>query len=103
LPARRAHELGLVDELVATPADLRPAADAMCAAILECSPRALALSKQAVWGAHERGYTEALEHGWSLVRRHWSHPDFEEGARAFAEKRKPRWNPNPDAKIERKK
>lgn len=99
LPARRAWELGLVDELVAAPADLGAAVAAMCDAILACSPQALALSKQAVWGSLERGYGEALEHGWSLVRRHWSHPDFVEGGRAFAEKRAPIWNPDPDAKI----
>jgi enoyl-CoA hydratase/carnithine racemase len=101
LPARRAHELGLVDELVAAPADLRPAAEAMCAALLACSPTALARSKQAVWGSLERGYGDALEHGWSLVRAQWSHPDFVEGGRAFAQKRPPRWNPDPNAKRER--
>lgn len=103
LTARRAHELGLVDELVATPADLRPAVESMCAAILECSPQALALSKQAIWGSLERGYTEALEHGWSLVRQHWSHPDFVEGGRAFAGKRAPVWNPDPNATVPGKK
>jgi E-phenylitaconyl-CoA hydratase len=85
MPARRAYELGLVDELVATPADLAPAVQTMLDAILQSSPRALALSKQAVWGALERGYR------WSLVRGHWSHPDFAEGGRAFAERRAPRW------------
>lgn len=97
LPARRAFELGLVDELVARPADLVPAAQAIADAIKRNSPQALALSKQAVWGALERGYGEALEHGWALVRRHWRHPDFREGQRAFAERRTPRWNPDPDA------
>jgi len=29
---------------------------------------------------------------------HWSHPDFGEGPRAFAEKRAPRWNPDPNAR-----
>jgi enoyl-CoA hydratase/carnithine racemase len=100
LPARRAYELGLVDELVATPADLRPAVERMTAAIRRSSPAALARSKQAVWESLERGYTDALEHGWSLVRRHWRHPDFREGGRAFAEKREPRWNPDPDATAE---
>jgi len=97
MPARRAFELGLVDELVATPADLRPAVEQMTAALLRNSPQAMALSKQAIWESLERGYTDALEHGWSLVRRHWRHPDFMEGGRAFAEKREPRWNPDPSA------
>jgi enoyl-CoA hydratase/carnithine racemase len=97
MPARRAYELGLVDELAA-PADLLASADAMARALLENSPQAMALSKQALWGALERGYRDALEHAWGLVRLHWSHPDFAEGPRAFTEKRPPRWNPDPNAR-----
>jgi len=100
MPARRAYELGLVDELVAEPAALLPAALEMAAAILESSPQALALSKQAIWGGLERGYRDAQEHAWALLRLHWAHPDFEEGPRAFAEKRPPRWNPDPSARRE---
>ncbi|HTF32858.1 MAG TPA: enoyl-CoA hydratase/isomerase family protein [Myxococcota bacterium] len=98
MPARRAYELGLVDELVATPNELLPLAQTMAHAMLENSPQAMALSKQAVWGAMERGYTEALQYAWALLRLHWGHPDFLEGPRAFAEKRKPRWNPDPNAR-----
>jgi E-phenylitaconyl-CoA hydratase len=98
MPARRAYELGLVDELVATPGELTPLAQTMARAMLENSPQAMALSKQAVWGAMERGYTEALQYAWALLRLHWGHPDFREGPRAFAEKRKPRWNPDPNAR-----
>jgi enoyl-CoA hydratase/carnithine racemase len=97
MPARRAYELGLVDELVAPP-DLLASADSMARALLENSPQAMALSKQAVWGAAERGYRDALEHAWGLVRLHWGHPDFAEGSRAFTEKRPPRWNPDPNAR-----
>ena len=97
MPARRAHELGLVDELVA-PGELLATAEAMARLLLENSPQAMALSKQAVWGAAERGYRDALEHAWALLRLHWSHPDFAEGARAFVEKRPPRWNPDPNAR-----
>jgi enoyl-CoA hydratase/carnithine racemase len=100
MPARRAYELGLVDELVATPGELARAVDTMLQAILRNSPQAMLRSKQAVWGSLERGYTGALEHGWSLLRGHWTHPDFAEGSRAFAEKREPRWNPDPDARVE---
>ncbi len=60
----------------------------------------MALSKQAVWGALEHGYGDALEHAWALLRTHWRHPDFREGARAFEEKRSPRWNPDPNATDE---
>jgi enoyl-CoA hydratase/carnithine racemase len=60
----------------------------------------MALSKQAVWGGLERGYRDALEAAWSLLRLHWGHPDFREGPRAFEEKREPRWNPDPNARAE---
>jgi enoyl-CoA hydratase/carnithine racemase len=99
LPARRAYELGLVDELVA-PDQLLDTAEGMARAMLENSPQAMALSKQAVWGALERGYGDALEHAWALLRLHWRHPDFVEGPKAFAEKREPRWNPDPNASVE---
>ena len=98
MPAARAHQLGLVDELVATPADLLPLANEMAGAILKNSPQAMALSKQAVWGAVEHGYRDALESAWGLLRLHWGHPDFQEGPRAFGEKREPRWDPDPNAR-----
>lgn len=95
MPAERAFALGLVDELYESPGALRDAAEEMAHQLLENSPHAMALSKQAVWGAIESGYDEALRRGWDLLKRHWSHPDFEEGPRAFAEQRAPRWDPEP--------
>ena len=100
MPAQRAYQLGLVDELVATPADLMPAAEEMARAMLKNSPQAMALSKEAVWGAAESGYRDALEKGWGLVRLHWGHPDFLEGPRAFGEQREPRWDPDPNSRNE---
>jgi enoyl-CoA hydratase/carnithine racemase len=97
LTAKRAYELGLVEEVVPR-AELISTAEAMAHAMLENSPQAMALSQQAIWGSLECGYTDALEHGWTLLRMHWSHPDFEEGPRAFVEKRKPAWNPDPNAR-----
>lgn len=98
LSSERAHQLGLVDELAATPDEARALAQEMAVQLAKNSPQAMALSKRAIWGALERGYGDALERGWSLLRSHWSHPDFVEGPRAFAEKRDPVWNPDPDAK-----
>jgi enoyl-CoA hydratase/carnithine racemase len=97
MPAERAFQLGLVDELYDTPEALRSAAEAMAHQLLENSPQAMARSKQAVWGAIELGYPDALVAGWDLLKGHWSHPDFQEGPRAFAEKRPPRWDPDPSA------
>jgi E-phenylitaconyl-CoA hydratase len=99
LSSERAHQLGLVDELTATPAEARNLAQEMAEQMLKNSPQAMALSKKAIWGSLERGYEESLENGWALLRSHWTHPDFEEGPKAFAEKREPQWNPDPDAKL----
>ena len=102
LPAERAFALGLVDELVETPAETLPAALEIAESMLKNSPQAMALSKQAVWGALEQGYSAALESAWALLRLHWSHPDFIEGPRAFGQKRDPQWNPDPNARQESK-
>jgi enoyl-CoA hydratase/carnithine racemase len=99
LSAERAHQLGLVDELLDTPEQARAAAEAMAREILKNSPRAMALSKQAVWSSVERGYADALEYGWERLREMWTHPDFVEGPRAFAEKREPRWDIEPTATL----
>lgn len=88
--AADAHRLGLVDEVV--PADrLAAAVREIADAIAANSPAAVSLSKRAIWEAVERPHQEALEHGWALARGHWTHPDFREGARAYAERRPPRW------------
>lgn len=98
LPAQRAYQLGLVDELVDTPSEVLPTAMKIAHEIAQNSPNALALSKEAIWKSLETGYTSALEYGWALLRMHWSHPDFAEGPAAFGEKRHPEWNPNPSAR-----
>jgi len=98
LSSERAHQLGLVDELVETPDEARALAQEMAAQILKNSPQAMALSKRAIWDSLETGYAQALENGWTLLRSHWTHPDFEEGPKAFAQKREPVWNPDPQAK-----
>lgn len=92
LPAKRAYALGLVDEL-AGPDELMTVTRAIAADIAANSPKAVSLSKQAVWSAVEQGYSAAAEYGWALARMHWSHPDFAEGPRAFAERRDPNWTP----------
>jgi enoyl-CoA hydratase/carnithine racemase len=90
MPAQRAYELGLVDEL-APPGEALAVAQGIADEISKNSPAAVAASKRAIWGSLERPYTDALEHGWALARAHWSHPDFKEGPRAFVERRAPKW------------
>ncbi|WP_214105248.1 enoyl-CoA hydratase/isomerase family protein [Acrocarpospora catenulata] len=90
LSAARAYQLGLVDELTA-PERLMETALQIARDIAANSPQAVSLSQQAVWASTEMPYSQAAEYGWSLVRSHWSHPDFVEGPQAFAERRPPRW------------
>lgn len=100
MPAARAYALGLVDELVDGPADVLPMALKIAENIKKNSPQALALSKEAIWKSLEVGYGVATEYGWGLLRLHRNHPDCAEGPRAFAEKRDPVWNPDPDARTD---
>jgi len=90
MPARRAYELGLVDEVVPLP-DLAETALGIALGIAANSPAAVTASKRAIWESVGAARQEALERGWALAREQWRHPDFTEGARAFAEKRPPRW------------
>lgn len=90
MPAARAYQLGLVDELVA-PEHLMETADDMARCIAKNSPAAVSLSQQAIWGSLEMGYAQACEYGWALLRMHWAHPDAKEGPRAFSEGREPKW------------
>ena len=90
LSARRAYELGMVDEVVPA-ADLMSTVESIGREISANSPEAISLSKQAIWGSLETGYRDAQEYGWALLRMHWAHPDSGEGPRAYAEKRPPNW------------
>jgi enoyl-CoA hydratase len=90
MTAQRAYELGMVSQLV-PPDQLRDAAQELGEKIARNSPAALAATKRALWGALETGLTEACRQGAREVVSVWGHPDQDEGPRAFAEKREPRW------------
>lgn len=90
MSAQRAHQLGLVDELCDRSA-LLDTAYQVADGIVQNSPRAVMLSKQAIWASLGRDHEGALEHAWALARLQRTHQDFHEGARAFAERRPPRW------------
>jgi enoyl-CoA hydratase/carnithine racemase len=98
MSAERAYQVGLVDILEATPAGALARATELARIIAGNSPNALRLSKQAIWGVVEQGYSHALEKGWQLLQLQWGHPDFEEGPRAFSGKRRPVWNPSRNAR-----
>jgi len=90
MPAQRAYDLGMVSQLV-PPEQLRDAAQELAEKIARNSPAAMAATKRALWGALETGLTKACRRGAQELVSVWGHPDQEEGPRAFAEKREPRW------------
>ena len=90
--AQRAYELGLVGEIVPKERLLERAWE-LAAAIARHSPTALAQTKRAIWESLDVGLDEGIGRAWEVIREHNKHPDIEEGAKAFVEKRKPRWEP----------
>lgn len=98
MPAERAYQLGMVDLLEESPADTIKRARELARSIAANSPQAMALTKRAIWASTQLTDPAAPDYGWELLKSHWSHPDFEEGPRAFVEKRPPRWNPDPNAR-----
>ena len=91
LTASRAHQLGIVSEVVDPPEALRDAARALAGKIARNSPAAMAATKRALWGALEVGLTDACRAGTAELVGLWGHPDQSEGPLAFAERREPRW------------
>jgi len=96
ISAQRAYELGIASEVV--PADqLRAAAGRLAAAIATNSPTAMRATKKALWHSLEVGLTQARSDAADEIWRLRNHPDHSEGARAWRERRTPRWRPLSDA------
>lgn len=91
ITAQRAHRLGIVSQIVDPPEQLHAEAQALAELIAKNSPAAMAATKRALWGALEMGLTDACRAGAQHLVGMWGHPDQEEGPRAFAEQREPRW------------
>ena len=87
----RALELGMISEIVDPPSRLRERAQEIGETIAKNSPAAMAATKKALWEALELGLTDACRNGARHLVSLWGHPDQDEGPRAFAEKREPRW------------
>jgi enoyl-CoA hydratase/carnithine racemase len=91
MDAERARELGMISEVVDPPGRLRERAQELGETIAKNSPAAMAATKKALWEALEMGLTDACRNGARHLVSVWDHPDQDEGPRAFAEKRAPRW------------
>lgn len=88
--AQRAYEIGLVNRL-AEPAALMDAARELAREVLEGAPLSVAAGRATVMLATETGRAEALDAAWAAHEAAYNSEDAQEGARAFAEKRKPEW------------
>lgn len=93
LSADDAFRLGFVSEVVDPPERLDEVAQDLAEKIARNSPAALRHTKQAIWGALETGWSDAMLRGWDHIVQMWRHPDNAEGPKAFAEKRPARWAP----------
>jgi len=99
LPAERAYQLGMVDLLEDGPAETLERAKELARGIAKNSPNGMALTKRSIWASTEMPDPVATDFAWELVKSQWIHPDFTEGPIAFFEKRAPKWNPDPNARI----
>ncbi len=90
ITAERARQLGILSEVVPD-AELEAAAMDLAGKIAKNSPAAMAATKKALWGALERGLTDACRAGAAEMMAMWGHPDQTEGPLAWAEKREPQW------------
>jgi enoyl-CoA hydratase/carnithine racemase len=90
IDAGRAHEVGLVNEVVA-PERLHARAKELAATIVANAPLSVRAGKAMVYAAAEVGRTDAFAAAELLWRPVYLSEDAQEGPRAFAEKRKPAW------------
>lgn len=90
ITAQRAYEIGLVNRLCAPQATL-DCALALAADVLDGAPLSVAAARQTVMLATEYGRSEALDAAWKASETCYNSEDAQEGPRAFAEKRPPRW------------
>lgn len=87
-----AEKIGLVDEVVAEPADLDDAMERLSAEIMACAPGAVTASKQLVDDvAGVPMDEELLDHTARVIAEQRTGPEGQEGVRAFLDKRKPGW------------
>ena len=90
ISAREAHQLGLVNHVVIA-SELLPTARQLAMRICANAPVAVRESLSIVKHAHELSEEEAWTRTWEARTRVMQTADAQEGPRAFAEKREPKW------------
>ncbi len=95
MTASRALDIGLISEIVPRDSLINKAIE-IANMIKVHSPSALAKTKKAIWNSKESNLSDALDFAWDQISEQNQHPDFEEGSKAFIEKRLPKWKPYKD-------
>ncbi len=90
IDAAEAHRIGLVNRVVPRE-ELDTAVEAMAARLLDKPREVLALGKRAFYAQLETGLEEAYAMTTEVIVENALGRDFEEGLRAFLEKRRPVW------------
>jgi enoyl-CoA hydratase/carnithine racemase len=91
ISAQRGHEIGLINEVVPA-ARLQERAREIALEIAKLSPATVQASVKAMWSSLDVGLHAAHDVAYRYVLQHqMTHPDYQEGMVAFAEKREPRW------------
>jgi enoyl-CoA hydratase/carnithine racemase len=91
ISAARAHQLGILSQVIDPPDGLVDAAQELAEKVAKNSPAAMRATKKALWGALEMGLTDACKAGAMELVSMWGHPDQTEGPLAFSERREPNW------------
>ena len=94
--AIRAQRIGLVHEVVEGEAALDAAVDAAVADILASGPTAVRAAKAIVREVRGLGHGSAKWHTARVIARQRVGEEAQEGFRAFTERRRPAWAPDPD-------
>lgn len=93
--AKRAHEIGLIHEVVTDTAALQASRERILGNMLQCGPQAMSVAKQLVldltWPERREKMGDCLEYVSKTLAELRVTPEGQEGLKAFLEKRKPGW------------
>ncbi|HSZ12470.1 MAG TPA: enoyl-CoA hydratase [Solirubrobacteraceae bacterium] len=89
--AAEAHELGLVNRVLAPDALLDATLDYARELAVNCSPASMATMKRQVYADLDRALPDALANADQLMLASFTAPDFVEGVASFVERRDPRF------------
>jgi enoyl-CoA hydratase/carnithine racemase len=90
LSAARAHELGLVNQVVPL-AELRPTVQALAESIVANAPLSVIAAKKTVYLSRQLSMSDAYDEAERIWEPVYLSEDAQEGPRAFREKRRPDW------------